>query len=234
MKYSTLCSLFLTIAFLSGINGASYSCKVDGIYNILDDPNNPLLPTTSQKTWAAGKIKSSYNAVHSVYNNDFTVGNITVVGFDYSPARRLGEDPNQETLIVDSPLPRLRGNRDMSNAAQWIKWRMRLRSKNSVACRLCSNWDDDDALRATVDIDATATHTRWEAAWCDELQQGGVAVFEYAMACTIDLYDCTLITEEAPIANSGITGTAKTVATGMEDIANEAAAEMVVPGVNQK
>lgn len=232
MKYSVLCSLFLTLASPFGIEGASYSCKADGNYNVLDDPNNPLLPTTSEKAWAADKIKSSYNAVHSVYNNDFTITEITVAGFDYTPARRLEENPIQED-VMDPPMPRLRGNMDDATAARWIKWRMRLRGNNKVGCRLCSNWDDDDSLSRTVDLDATATHGRWEAAWCDELQQGGVAAFEYAMECTIDLYDCTLITDETLPPNSGIIEIARTVESGMEDIANEAAAEMVVQEINQ-
>lgn len=231
MKCSIFVSVLLTVVSPLSTIGANYDCKVDGNYDILDDPDDPLLPTTSEQAWAADKLKTSYNAVHSVYNDDFSIDTISVLGFDYDPAQ-LEVDNSKD--IIDARF-NLRGIEKLRDTilARWVKWRMKLRAKNKVGCWLCSNWDDDDAMRVTVDLDATETHSRWEAAWCDELQQGGVLVYEYATDCTIDLYDCTLIPEQTPKDNaSNIPGT-MTVGAGMEEIQTEAVAEITAQQMNE-
>ncbi len=228
MKCSFLVSALLTVMSLRDTFGTSYDCKVDGNYDIIDDPDNPLLPTITEQEWAASRIKTSFNAVHSVYNNDFTIDTITVQSFDHDPAQ-LAIDDTKDALDI---LTRLRGSKKKQETthASWIRWRMRLKAKNKIGCFLCKNWDDDDAMSVTVDFDAGETHSRWEAAWCDELQQGGVLVFEYSTDCTIDLYDCTLISEEIGVNIPGPT----TVSDGMRQIKAEVEAEIADQEMNEE
>jgi hypothetical protein len=192
MKLTALLSVLLasTTSFVD--SASTYSCKVSASYNVYDDPNDPLIPTSSDRNWATGKIKSSYNAVHSS-GNDFTMSSSSFTKFDYSKAM----NAEGEVVQAAATTTALRGSKNEEEAplGGFIRWFMRLRALNVLGCRLCSEWDDDDAMSVTVDLDAldaSRTHGRWEKAWCDELQQGGKLVFEYAINCAIELYSCAL------------------------------------------
>ena len=111
-----------------------------------------------------------------------------------------------------------------------------LNNQNKVSCSLCNQWDDDDALEAAVELDAldaTATHSRWEAAWCDELRQGGKEVYKYVSDCDITLYACTLASANPNADGGGDAPEIKdvhpgplAVGAGIEEIEAEAEAEI--------
>lgn len=240
MKITALVSAAVLASTSPFVDASSlYNCKVQGTYQVFDDPNDPLLPTTSEKNWATTKIRSSYNAVHSVHNNDFTMTSSSFDEFDYEQARF--EDGKEVILVQEEASAALRGTPKEKEAplGWFIMWFFRLRALNVVSCRLCQNWDDDDAMRMTVDLDTPSTHSRWEAAWCDELQQGGKLVFEYATNCAFELYDCVVTSanpneedgaapgDAAPLEIMDIVNAGPlVVGAGMEEIQAEAEAEI--------
>jgi hypothetical protein len=184
MKISAIASILaFATAPLSAYSTSTYYCKLDAGYEIEDDASNPTYPTNSEKNWAAGRLKTSYQALHN--GGDFSMASIGVDDFTLE-AQRFNKKKN---LRAES------GAYHMFDATFW--------SSTSIACIMCGSWDDDDAAGAALEtvtkkeadwltdyVKASQTHQRWVDAFCDELQQGPHAVFEYAQDCQIHLYDC--------------------------------------------
>lgn len=154
-----------------------YDCITEGTYKVWDLEDDPLLPTGSQQNWASSRLKTSYNAVHST---DFNMNSEDFDTYTYEPDRRYEN--------------KLRGS--VAAGSNILKWHFMYKAQVVIGCTLCSQWDDDDGFLSTESkLDASSTHNRWVAAWCDELQQGPHPVFQYAFDCAIDLYNCVLSSE---------------------------------------
>jgi hypothetical protein len=176
----------------------TYSCKIDAGYVVEDDDTNPTYPTSAEKDWAASRLITSYNAVHnSTSGGDFDMPSSS--NYDFT----LDEQTSKKGHQVHLP-GKLDGNslRGGGKVRGWSNYDALLRFTGSVQCNYCGSWDDDDAAEgATITkkekdwlaeyVGVTETHNRWVLAYCDELQQGGKYVFEYAYDCYINLFDCT-------------------------------------------
>jgi hypothetical protein len=202
-KISAIASIlaFLVATPFSAVATTTYTCNVDAGYEIEDDESNPTYPTTSEKNWAAGRLKTSYQALHT--GGDFSMPSITVDNFTLDGQRL--NDKNNKNVRTGS------GALHMFDALLW--------SSSSIACNLCGSWDDDDAAAdgaaleetavtkkeadwlADYYVKATTTHALWVAAFCDELQHGP-AVFKYAENCQITLYDCTTSASTSSFRNN--------------------------------
>jgi hypothetical protein len=195
MKLNILATVLAALAappLSASAAGTTYSCKIDAGYVVEDDDANPTYPTTAEKDWAASRLITSYRAVHGSSSG----GDFDMVGssnYDFTLDEKTGTNKNKK----------LRGK-----VRGWSIYDALLRFYGSVQCRLCRTWDDDDAAEGamitTKEQDWLAeqagapseTHNRWVLAYCDELQQGGQYVFEYAYDCYINLYDCTPSSDE--------------------------------------
>jgi hypothetical protein len=198
MKITILATVLALVASpLSASAGTTYSCKIDAGYEVEDDDTNPTYPTTAEKDWSASKLMTSYRAIHSsTSGGDFDM--VSSSNYDFT----LDEQTREKGQVH---LPgKLDGNslRGGTKVRGWSIYDALLRFTGSVQCNLCGSWDDDDAAEGAKItkkekdwlaeyVGASETHNRWVLAYCDELQQGGQYVFEYASDCYINLYDCT-------------------------------------------
>mmetsp|Transcript_57946 Transcript_57946/g.168021 ORF Transcript_57946/g.168021 Transcript_57946/m.168021 type:complete len:245 (+) Transcript_57946:592-1326(+) len=227
----------LLLSNLFFASAAKYDCDVSATFQTYDDPNDPLIPTKSDRTWAVGRVQTSYNAVHDKDNDDFTMSSASFDSYSYKKARLGDEEEEKETEAVEE-VQQTGGLRGLRRALQELKAGLEykfiyyfhdLRAIVDVFCTLCRDWDDDDSLAMTIDLEdelsATKVHSRWEAAWCDELQQGGRLALEYATNCKIEIYNCKLSSAN-PFADGGDEEVAHAVGDGADNIMAEAEKEI--------